>query len=99
MRQRHFAGVGDATEHALAKESAVDRYTIEPPDQRFALPGFDAMRDASREERSVKPDNLVIDPGVWAFFARLGATGHGRGKIAVDPDVETALAHRAPQAS
>src|SRR3954453_11976462 len=97
MDESHLAGIGGAAEHALAEEGGAELHAVKAADQRIANPALDAMRRAALEERGVKADDLVVDPGLRTLAGRFGTAAHYRLEGAVAAYGEAAAAHRAAQ--
>src|SRR5438105_8576946 len=91
MHEGDLARVGHAAEHAFPEKSGADRDAVEAADQHIPVPRFDAVRRSAGEKPGIEPHDLVVDPGVGAFFGRFGAAADHLFERAVAANLEIAL--------
>lgn len=84
MNQCNFGGITDAAEHAFAKKSTTQTYTIETADQALPLPALDGMSQTRCMQILIAFQDRGIDPGAGTIVSCLATCLHYGGKIAVD---------------
>jgi hypothetical protein len=87
-RQRDFRGVAGTADHALAKEGAAQRETIEPTDEPFAVPAFDGVGIAKAMEPNEHVLDGAVDPGFRPVRRRRRAQAQRFTKGAIGGDAE-----------
>jgi hypothetical protein len=79
--ERNLARVGAHREHALAEKRPADGNAVNASCQHAPVPGLDAMRMALFVERSIKRNDVVVDPG---RVAHIGAVADDALEIGIE---------------
>lgn len=92
----NLAGVHLAAEHAFAEEGSAESHTIQPADEVALTPALYGVGEAVLMKLTVKVEDAVVYPGIFAAGSGLSAGEHDVPKGCVGSDIEVPSEHRSP---